>query len=132
MEHVELIVLFLLVAVAALTALARAVNVPYPIALVLGGSVIGFLPGVPDVRLDPDLVLVIVLPPLLFNAAYFASLQEMRTHARAISLNAFGLVLLTMVVVAVGLHAVVPALAWPATFAFGAIVSPTDPLAAIA
>jgi Na+/H+ antiporter len=132
MEHIELVLLFLLVAVAALSALARALRVPYPILLVLGGSIIGFLPGVPNVELDPDLVLLIVLPPLLFRAAVYASVGELRTHARAISLNAFGLVLLTMAAVAVAIHAVVPGLPWAAAFALGAIVSPTDPLAAIA
>ena len=85
----------------------------------------------PEVELDPDLVLLIVLPPLLFQAAVFASLGELRANARAISLNAFGLVLLTMAAVAVVVRAVVPGLPW-AAFALGAIVSPTDPLAAIA
>src|SRR3954454_8822886 len=131
MEHVELVLLFLLVAVAALTWLARRLNIPYPILLVLGGRVIGFAPGVPDVQLEPDLVLLIVLPPLLFHAAYFASVRELRANARAISLNACALVLLTMAAVAVAMHAVVPGLPWAAAFAFGAIVSPTDPLAAI-
>ena len=72
MEHAELIVLFLLVAVAALTTLARVLDVPYPILLVIGGSLVGFAPGVPDAELDPELVLFIFLPPLLFNAAYFS------------------------------------------------------------
>src|SRR3954452_24738212 len=130
MEHVELVLLFLLVAVAALTWLARRLDVPYPILLVLGGSVIGFAPGVPDVQLQPGLVLLIVLPPLLFHAAYFASLRELRANARAISLNASALVLLTMSAVAVVIHAAVPGLPWAAAFALGAIVSPTDPLAA--
>lgn len=131
MEHIELVLLFLLVAVAALTWLARRLDVPYPILLVIGGSVIGFAPGVPDVQLQPDLVLLIVLPPLLFHASYFASLRELRANARAISLNAFALVLMTMSAVAVVMHAVVPGLPWAAAFALGAIVSPTDPLAAI-
>src|SRR3954469_7707858 len=131
MEHVELILLFLLVAVAALTWLARRLNIPSPILLVLGGSVIGFAPGVPDVELQPYLVLLIVLPPLLFHAAYFASLRELRLNARAIALNASALVLVTMSAVAVVMHAAVPGLPWVAAFAFGAIVSPTDPLAAI-
>jgi hypothetical protein len=125
MEHVEVILLLLLVAVAALTWLARLLDVPYPILLVLGGSALGFIPGVPNVELEPDLVLLIVLPPLLFNAAYFASLAELRAHARAISINAFGLVLATMAAVAVVMHAVVPDLPWAAAFALGAIVSPT-------
>jgi monovalent cation/hydrogen antiporter len=77
-------------------------------------------------------VLLIILPPLLFQAAVFASVAELRANARAISLNAIGLVLLTMVAVAVVVHAVVPELPWAAAFALGAIVSPTDPLAAIA
>jgi len=130
-EHIELLLLFLLIAVAALTWLARVLDVPYPILLVVGGSVIGFVPGVPDVELEPDLVLLIFLPPLLFHAAYFASARELRANARGISLNACVLVLLTMSAVAVVMHAVVPELPWAAAFAFGAIVSPTDPLAAI-
>src|SRR3954447_14255447 len=131
MDHVELVLLFLLVAVAALTWLARPLGVPYPILLVVGGSVIGFVPGVPSVELNPDLVLLLVLPPLLFHAAYFASLRELRLNARAIALNASALVLVTMAVVALVMHAAVPGLPWVAAFAFRAIVSPTDPLAAI-
>ena len=94
-------------------------------------QVIGFVPGVPDVELEPDVVLLIFLPPLLFHAAYFASARELRANARGISLNACVLVLLTMSAVGVVMHAVVPELPWAAAFAFGAIVSPTDPLAAI-
>lgn len=131
MQHIEVVLLFLLVAVAGLTWIARLLDVPYPILLVLGGSALGFVPGVPHVTLEPDLVLLIVLPPLLFNAAYFASLSELRAHARTISINAFGLVLATLAAVAVLIHAVVPDLPWAAAFALGAIVSPTDPLAAI-
>jgi NhaP-type Na+/H+ or K+/H+ antiporter len=113
MDHVELVLLFLLVAVAALTWLALALDVPYPILLVIGGSVIGFAPGVPSIELNPDLVLLLVLPPLLFHAAYFASLRDLRANARAISLNASALVLLTMSAVAVAMHAVVPSCPGP-------------------
>ena len=130
MEHAELIVLFLLVAVAALTMLARVLDVPYPILLVIGGSLVGFAPGVPDVELEPELVLFIFLPPLLFNAAYFSSLRDLRRHLRAITLSAIALVLLTTVAVAVIAHAAIAGLPWAAAFALGAIVSPTDPLAA--
>jgi CPA1 family monovalent cation:H+ antiporter len=107
-------------------------DVPYPILLVIGGGLLGFVPGLPDVELDPDLVLLIFLPPLLFHAAYFASAQEMRRDTRVIVLNAVGMVLLTTVVVAVVAHAVVDGLPWAAAFTLGAIVSPTDPLAATA
>ena len=130
MEHVELVVLFLLVTVAALTALARVLGVPYPILLVVGGSLVGFVPGVPDVELEPDLVLLIFLPPLLFNAAYFSSVRDLRADLRAITMTAIGLVLLTTAAVAVVAHEVIDGLPWAAAFALGAIVSPTDPLAA--
>ena len=130
MDHIELVLLFLLVAVSALTALARVLDVPYPILLVIGGSLVGFVPGVPDVQLDPDIVLLIFLPPLLFNAAYFTSVRDLRTDMRPIALNAIGLVLATMCMVAVAAHAAISGLPWAAAFALGAIVSPTDPLAA--
>ena len=113
-------------------AVSQFVRVPYPILLVLGGCVIGFVPGTPHVELSPDLVLVAVLPPLLYAAAYFTSLRELRTNLKAISLLAVGLVLLTTVAVAVVAHAVIPGLAWPGAFVLGAIVSPTDPTAATA
>ena len=132
MEHVELLVLFLLVTVAALTSVARLVGVPYPIVLVIGGSLVGFAPGVPDVLLEPDLVLLIFLPPLLFNAAYTSSIRELRAHLRPIAITSIGLVLLTTCSVAVVAHAVIGGLPWAAAFALGAIVSPTDPLAATA
>ncbi|MEA2406401.1 MAG: monovalent cation/hydrogen antiporter [Thermoleophilaceae bacterium] len=128
--HVELVILFLLVTVAALTALARVLRVPYPILLVVGGSLVGFAPGVPDVQLPPDLVLLIFLPPLLFNAAYFSSARDLRAGMRPIVLTAIGLVLVTTCAVAVAAHAVIDGLPWAAAFALGAIVSPTDPLAA--
>src|SRR5215216_7501427 len=132
MEHIELVVLFLLVTVAALTALARVLRVPYPILLVIGGSLVGFAPGVPDVQLEPDLVLLIFLPPLLFNAAYTSSIRELRADLRSITLTAVGLVLLTTCSVALVAHAAIGGLPWAAAFALGAIVSPTDPLAATA
>jgi monovalent cation/hydrogen antiporter len=132
MEHVELVVLFLLLAVAGLTALARVLDVPYPITLVVGGSLVGFAPGVPDIQLDPELVLLVFLPPLLFNAAYLSSLRDLRNDLRSITLTAVGLVLVTMCAVAVVAHAAISGLPWAAAFALGAIVSPTDPLAATA
>src|SRR5918997_1501298 len=130
MEHVELVLLFLLVTVAALTLLARVLGVPYPILLVLGGCLVGFAPGVPEIELDPDLVLLIFLPPLLFNAAYFSSVRDLRADLRSISLSAIALVLLTTCAVAAAAHAAIDGLPWAAAFALGAIVSPTDPLAA--
>ena len=128
----EPLLLALMVAVAGLSVLARLVRVPYPILLVLGGLVLGFLPGMPDVSLPPELVLVVFLPPLLYWAGFFSSPRDLRADARSISLAAVGLVLATTVAVAVAANAAVDGLGWAAAFALGAIVSPTDPLAATA
>jgi NhaP-type Na+/H+ or K+/H+ antiporter len=106
-EHVEMIVFGLLVATAALAVLGRVLNVPYPVTLVAGGSVIGFLPGVPNVELDPDLVLLIFLPPLLYGAAFFTSVRDLRRNARPIALLAIPLVGVTMVAVALVAHHVI-------------------------
>jgi monovalent cation/hydrogen antiporter len=127
-EHIELIVFGLLLGVAALAVLAGLLRVPYPITLVVGGSLIGFIPGVPSVELDPDLVLLIFLPPLLYGAAFFTSLRDLRRNARAIALLAIPLVGVTMVAVAVVAHEVI-GLGWGESFVLGAIVSPTDAVA---
>ena len=132
MHEIEPLLLALMVAVAGLSVLARVVRVPYPILLVIGGLVLGFVPGMPDVELPPELVLVAFLPPLLYWAGFFSSPRDLRADARAISLAAVGLVLVTMVAVAAVAHALVEGMSWPAAFALGAIVSPTDPLAATA
>jgi monovalent cation/hydrogen antiporter len=132
LHEVELLLLALMVAVAGLSVLARVVGVPYPILLVLGGLVLGFVPGMPPVELPPELVLVVFLPPLLYWAGFFSSPRDLRAEARPITLAAVGLVLATMVAVAAAAHAMVDGLSWPAAFALGAIVSPTDPLAATA
>jgi CPA1 family monovalent cation:H+ antiporter len=129
MGQAELLIAGLLVAVAGLSALARQLSVPYPIVLVIGGALFGFVPGLPEVRLDPDVVLVVFLPPLLYAAAFFANLGDIRANLRAITLTSVGLVLATMGAVAVVAHELVPGLPWAAAFALGAVVSPTDPLA---
>ena len=128
MEHIELVIFGLLVGVAMLAVLARVLGLPYPIPLVIGGSVIGFIPGVPSVELEPDLVLLIFLPPLLYGAAFFTSLRDLRRYARPIALLAIPLVGVTMVAVAVAAHEVI-GLGWAESFVLGAIVSPTDAVA---
>src|SRR5262245_56158557 len=115
-----------------LMALARRVLIPYPIFLVIGGLILGFVPWVPAVRLDPEIVFLIFLPPILWAAAYFTSLRDFRANIRAITLLAVGLVLATTAAVAVVAHAIVPGLGWAAAFALGAIVSPPDAVAATA
>ena len=130
MGGAEVLIGGLLVSVAALAGLARVLSIPYPIVLVLGGAVIGFLPGLPQVELDPDVVLVVFLPPLLYWTALSANFRDMRENLRSLTLNSVGLVLATMAAVAALAHSLVPGLSWPAAFALGAILSPTDPLAA--
>src|ERR671931_697363 len=88
MGHLEIFIAALFVSAAGLNALANWLNVPYPVPLVIGGLVLGLLPGVPDIQLDPDLVLLVFLPPLLYSAAFFADLRALRADARVISLSA--------------------------------------------
>jgi monovalent cation/hydrogen antiporter len=132
--HLELqdgvVALALILAVAAMLAVAPTLHIPYPILLVLGGLLIGIAPGMPEFELDPQLVFFGVLPPLLYGAAFFTSLRDLRAQARPIGLLAIGLVVVTTVGVAAVAHAFVDGLSWPSAFVLGAIVSPTDPLAA--
>jgi Na+/H+ antiporter len=129
MEDVEVVLVVLLVAVVVLSAAARAINVPYPIVLVIGGALLGLSGGLPEIELDPDLVLVIFLPPLLYTGAFFANLNDLRRNLRPILLSSIVLVLATVVVVAVVAHELIPGVSWPVAFTLGAIVGPTDPVA---
>jgi monovalent cation/hydrogen antiporter len=125
-------VIMLLVAVIALVTIARRVLIPYPIFLVLGGLVLSLVPHVPVVRLDPDVVFLIFLPPILWSAAYFTSLRDFRANLRSIGLLAIGLVVATTAAVAAVARALIPGLSWPVALALGAIVSPPDAVAATA
>ena len=122
----------LLAAMLGLTALARRLFVPYPILLVLGGLAIAFIPGVPEVALEPDLVFVLFLPPILWGAAYFTSLRDFKRNLRAISGLAIGLVVLTTLVVGWVAHTIIPGMSWAVALCLGAIVSPPDAVAATA
>jgi NhaP-type Na+/H+ or K+/H+ antiporter len=130
MAQAEVLIAGLLVAVAGLSALARRLSVPYPIMLVIGGAVLGFVPGLPAVQLDPEVVLVVFLPPLLYGSSIFANFNDFRGDLGWLTLNTVALVLATMGAVAWAAHALVPGLPWEAAFVLGAIVSPTDPLGA--
>src|SRR3954465_5659393 len=128
MEHLDIVIVGLLVAVAGFALLARLLRIPYPIFLVIGGLVIGFLPGVPKIELAPELVLLIFLPPLLYAAAFFSSLRDLKANVGSISLLAIGLVVTTTLSVAVVAHWLI-GFSWPVAFVLGAIVSPTDAVA---
>jgi Na+/H+ antiporter len=130
--HEQLILMGLLIAIAALLVAAPLARIPYPIFLVLGGLVLGFVPGVPNIELPPDVVLIAVLPPLLYASAFFTSLRDLRANAVAIGMLAIPLVIVTTVVVAVVAHEWIDSMSWSSAFVLGAIVSPTDPIAATA
>ena len=121
--------IFLLGAAALLAQLARLAKVPYPIFLVLGGLGLGFVPMLPAVEIPPEVIFVVFLPPLLNSAAFSSSPLDLRAHLRAITLLAVGLVFATTFAVAAVAHFVV-GLSWPVAFVLGAILSPTDPVAA--
>ncbi len=131
-SHLDLVLLGVLVAVAVFLVLAYRTGIAYPILLVVGGAALGFAPGIDAVQLDPDVVLVIFLPPLLYSAAFFSSLRDLRDNLRPISLLAVGLVIATTLVVGVVARLLVEDLSWAAAFTLGAVLSPTDPVAATA
>src|SRR3954469_10718385 len=125
---VELFI-FLLLAVAVLAGLGLRSGVPYPVALVLGGLVIGFVPGLPSPELDPDIVFFVFLPPLLYAAAIAVSAHELNANWAPITLLAIGLVLVTIAAVAAVANAVL-GVPWAAAFVLGAVLGPTDPVSA--
>jgi monovalent cation/hydrogen antiporter len=124
------LVFVLLLAATLLAGLARRLGIPDPIVLVIGGLILGVLPGAPEVKLDPDLVFLLFLPPILFGAGYFTSIRDFKANLRPILLLSIGLVLFTMTVVAITVHWILPELGWPLAFATGAIVAPPDAVAA--
>jgi CPA1 family monovalent cation:H+ antiporter len=121
----------LLLTVAVLALVARTLTIPYPVLFVIGGLLLGLVPRLPKVRLDPELVFLFFLPPLLFPAALFTSWRDFRANLRPIALLAVGLVLFTTVAVACLAH-VFMGLTLAAGFVLGAIISPPDAIAAAA
>jgi len=131
LNPVELIAL-LFVAVIGVSVVARRLVLPYPILLVIGGLGLALIPGLPTVRLDPEIVFFVFLPPILWAAAYVTSFRDFRANLRPIGFLAIGLVLVTTVSVAALAHALLPGMSWAAAAALGAIVSPPDAVAAVA
>ncbi|HEX5989380.1 MAG TPA: Na+/H+ antiporter [Solirubrobacterales bacterium] len=130
MQDIESI-LVLLLAAALLVRLADYGKIPAPIVLVLGGLAIAFVPGLPDVELEPDTIFLLFLPPLVYAAAWRSSPLELRTVMRPLALLSILLVFLTAAVVALVAHALVPALSWAEAALLGAILAPTDAVAPI-
>src|SRR5580704_15986945 len=127
---VELIFLLLLIFVAALAAVAKQLQTPYPIILVIGGLVLSLFPRGPHIELNPSVVFLVILPPLLFSAAYVTPWQEFRYNLVSILMLAFGLVGFTVLGVAAASRWILPGFDWRMGLVLGAVVSTTDAIAA--
>jgi len=126
----ELILLLLLLFVAAFAALARRLQTPYPIILVVAGLLLSFVPGIPHITLDPDLIFLVVLPPLLYAAAWVTAWREFSRNLVSISMLAFGLVGFTVLCVALAGPWLFSGFDWRIGFVLGAVVATTDAIAA--
>jgi NhaP-type Na+/H+ or K+/H+ antiporter len=126
----QLIVLLLLLFVAGFAALARKLRTPYPIVLVIAGLLLGFIPGIPRINLDPDLIFLVVLPPLLYAAAWVTSWRDFSRNLVSISMLAFGLVSFTVLGVAIAGPWLFHGFDWRIGFVLGATVATTDAIAA--
>ncbi len=129
MAHFETVI-FILAILIGLSAIAHKIKLPYPVLLVTTGVLIGFMPFLPNLALDPNVALVIFLPPLLYEAASKTAWQEFTRSIRPITTLAVTLVFFTASAVAVAAHYVIPHFSWPMAFVLGAIVSPPDAVAA--
>lgn len=125
-------ILLLLAVVTALAQVTDRIRIPYPILLVLAGIGIGLVPGLPAMKVDPEVVFLIFLPPVLYAAAWNTSWPDFKQSIRPISLLGVGCVLFTMVIVAIAAHEFIPNFGWLESFVLGAIVSPPDAVAATA
>ena len=124
------VVIFILAVLISLSALIDKIKLPHPVFFVVAGLAIGFIPVLPDLALDPDVVFVIFLPPLLYDAAFRTSWRDFKTDIRPISALAVSLVFFTTLVVAATAYYFIPGFSWPLAFLLGAIISPPDAVAA--
>lgn len=130
--EIALLLLAIAVTVLAVTAVAERYELPAPLVLIVAGAAASYVPGVPEIRLSPDVVLIGLLPPLLYSAALGTSLVDFKANRRPILLLSVGLIFFTTAGVAVVVRAVVPEIGWPLAFAIGAVVAPPDAVAATA
>src|SRR3954462_1745752 len=126
------LILVLLGVAAALNVAAERLNIPHPVLLVLGGLALAFVPRLPTARLDPEVIFLIFVPPLVYRAALTTSWRDFRGHLRSILLLRIRLVTVTIIAVALVARAIMPAMPWTAALLLGAIVAPSDPVSATA
>jgi Na+/H+ antiporter len=125
------IVIFILAIMIGLSAIADKIKLPYPVLLIIAGIAIGFIPALPNVELNPEIVFLIFLPPLLYDAAFNINYQTFKTNANTIGTLAISLVFVTASGIAVAAHYLIPGMSWPLSFVLGAILSATDAVAAM-
>ncbi len=128
--EIALFLVALAVGVLVVTALAGRLDVPAPLLLIAVGVATSYLPGVPEIRLEPDVVLLGLLPPLLYAAAIQTSLVDFNANRRPILLLSVGLVIFTTLGIGAMVHAILPGISWGASLAIGAVVAPPDAVAA--
>src|SRR5258706_12906586 len=131
MENIATIIILLAI-ITALAEVTDRVKIPYPILLVLTGITISMVPGLPAITLNPDIVFLVFLPPILYAAAWTMPWQEFKAAKRPITLLAIGCVIFTTCAVAWVAHLFIPIMSWPECFLLGAIISPPDAVAAAA
>ncbi len=129
-QAVELVFLLLLLFVVAFGTLARRLQIPYPIVLVIAGALLGLVPGIPRIALNPDTIFFVILPPLLYSAAWTTSWREFSCNIVNILFLAIGLVFFTVIGVAVGAQYLFPGFDWRIGLLLGAVIAPTDAIAA--
>ncbi len=125
------IVIFILAIMIGLSAIADKIKIPYPILLVIAGMAIGFIPALPKITLDPEVIFLIFLPPMLYDAAFNISFKEFKVNINTISTLSISLVFITVIGIAVLAHYCIPGMTWPLSFVLGAILSATDAVAAV-
>lgn len=125
------IIIFILIVMIGLSALADKIKLPYPVLLIIAGIAVGFIPALPNIEINPEIIFLIFLPPLLYDAAFNISFTEFRTNINTIGTLSISLVFITASGIAVTAHYLVPGMTWPLSFVLGAILSATDAVAAM-
>lgn len=125
------IVIFILAVMIGLSAVADRIKIPYPILLIVAGIAVGFVPSLPSIDINPEIIFLIFLPPLLYDAAFNISFKEFKTNINTIFTLAITLVFITAIGIAVVAHYMIPGMSWPVSFVLGAILSATDAVAAM-
>jgi len=125
------VVIFILALMIGLSSIADKIKIPYPILLIITGIAVGFIPSLRPIDINPEIIFLIFLPPLLYDAAFNISFQEFKTNINTIGTLAISLVFLTAIGIAVVAHYMIPGMSWPLSFVLGAILSATDAVAAM-